>query len=110
MNRNPTLDKNFYLNAIKNFSNIKKIKIVTDDIVYSESIFTDASYDFDIVSSNALDDFITIGSYPNRILSPSTFSFWASALGSNKVNSSVYAWKYWHDLVPRAIKLPNEQE
>ena len=71
--------------------------------------YKDCSYDIEIVSSNIKDDFILIGSYSNRILSPSTFSFWASALGCNPKNSKVYAWQYWYDSIHRNIKLPNEQ-
>jgi hypothetical protein len=109
LNRNPCLNKSFYLNSLKNYKNIEKIKVVTDDPDYSKTIFQDCSYDIEIVSSNIKDDFILIGSYSNRILSPSTFSFWASALGCNPKNSKVYAWQYWYDSIHRNIKLPNEQ-
>jgi len=110
LNRNPELDENFYLNKIKNFDKSKKIKVVTDDIKYSKKILSNIDRDYEIVSSTMLNDFITIASHSNRILSPSTFSFWASALGYNFIESRVYAWQYWYDHVPREIYLPNEKD
>ena len=109
LNRNPELNENFYLTKIKNFDKSKKIKVVTDDIQYSKKILCNIDRDYEIVSSTMFNDFITIASYSNRILSPSTFSFWASALGYNFTESRVYAWKYWYDHVPRKIYLPNEK-
>ena len=51
--------------------------------------------------------FYLIGLFEKRILSSSTFAFWASALADND-KSVVIAPEYWNPNSKRYIKLPNE--
>ena len=53
------------------------------------------------------EDFYLIGLFEKRILSSSTFAFWASALADND-KSVVIAPEYWSPNSRREIRLPNE--
>jgi hypothetical protein len=85
----------------------RKFHIVTDDRNYARNIFKDMNIDYEFIGSDIVEDFFLIGLYKNRILSSSTFSFWASALGDND-DSLVIAPSYWTPNRERKIFLPNE--
>jgi len=69
---------------------------------YSETILKDLNIKYKFIGNSIL-----IGSFKYRILSSSTFSLWASALGNND-NSIVIAPKEWIPNHERKIYLPNE--
>jgi len=87
--------------------NIKKYYIVTDDINYSEYILKKFKIEYEYYNSSSVEDFLFIGRCKYRILSNSTFAFWASALGNNE-NNFVVAPRYWIPGVERKIYLKNE--
>lgn len=88
---------------------IKKFIIVTDDIEYAKTILRNNNHSYEFRIKNFFSDFYTINLYSKRILSSSTFSFWASALGNNH-NGTVIAPKFWFPGKKRTILLPNEIE
>lgn len=102
--------KEYYIKAIKIMQKQyrqDKFYIVTDDKDYSKTIFKELNINYEFIGSNMYEDFYLIGSYKYRILSSSTFAFWASALGNN-TDSVVIAPSYWTPNNYREIFLPNE--
>jgi hypothetical protein len=100
----------YYLDAIKLMVekyNIDKFIIVTDDKKYAKIIMEQIDSKYEFECSNMIDDFYTILLYSYRILSSSTFSFWASALGNNK-EGIVIAPEFWFPNKKRDIYLKNE--
>jgi len=105
---NTVTPKEYYQAAITHMQtgNVK-FHIVTDDREYAKNVFDDMGIEYKFVGSSIIEDFFLIGAYSKRILSSSTFSFWASALGNN-VGSAVVAPSYWIPERKRKIFLPNE--
>jgi hypothetical protein len=102
--------ENFYQDAIHKMVHehaIRKFKIITDDVSYAQKIMHKCHYYNTISSRDIVSDFKEISNYPMRILSSSTFCFWASALGNNH-NGTVYAPPFWLPGKQRRIRLPNE--
>ena len=100
----------YYIDAIDMMTRkfgIKEFTIVTDDKAYAEFILNKLNYKFKFLLGNALDDFHTISDFNYRILSSSTFSFWASAMGSNK-KGGVIMPKFWLPGKERLLCLENE--
>jgi len=110
LNRNPKLDQEFYTRALSLFEPIdrRKIVVISDDPDYAYQQFPDLVRNAHMQCSDPVTDFITLAGSRNRILAPSTFSFWASALGKNDAGSQVVAWPFWHGNERRNISLPNE--
>lgn len=82
-------------------------KVITDDRIYAKSLLDSIGIDFSFLGGSLHEDFYLIGSHRYRILSSSTFAFWASALGDNS-DSAVIAPQYWLPGIRRKIQLPNE--
>lgn len=87
--------------------NQRDFSIVTDDKAYAKKFFTKINIPYKIIGGNMEEDFKLIGEYHYRILSSSTFAFWASLLGINK-NSIVIAPKFWSPDNQRNLLLENE--
>ncbi len=107
---NKITPEQYYLDAMKIMSdryNIDNFIIVTDDKVYSQIILDKINYNYEFRCSDMINDFYTISSYSNRILSSSTFALWASALGNNN-NGIVISPSYWFPNKKRTIYLKNE--
>ena len=107
---NSVTPKEYYQNAIqmmKDDYNQNDFYIVTDDKDYAETILKDLNIEYKFIGNSMYEDFNLIGSFRYRILSSSTFSLWASALGDNE-NSVVIAPKEWIPNHERKIYLPNE--
>jgi len=107
---NTITPKEYYQKAIayiQGQTDNRKFHIVTDDRNYARNVFKDMNIDYKFIGSDIVDDFFLIGLYKNRIISSSTFSFWASALGDND-DSLVIAPSYWTPDRERKILLPNE--
>ena len=88
----PCLDNNYYINALKQFTNYN-IFIFSDDISYCKSQFQGSNYIF-AENSFDLDDLYLMSLCKNNIIANSTFSWWAAWLNKNK-NKKVYAPKKW---------------
>jgi hypothetical protein len=86
---------------------VEKFVIVTDDKKYSGDIVNKVDYSCTFQSSSMFDDFHTIGTYPFRILSSSTFALWASILGNNQ-GGIVIAPNYWFPNKKREVLIENE--
>lgn len=103
--------REYYVNAIKIMKDEHardKFRVVTDDKNYAKTILDELDVDYEFIGNSIYDDFYLIGSFRYRILSSSTFSMWASALGNNE-NSIVISPSYWTPDNPREILLPNEK-
>jgi hypothetical protein len=110
LGRTDISSKNFYQKAMHKMVHehaIRKFKIITDDVSYAQKIMHKCHYYNTISSRDIVSDFKEISNYPMRILSSSTFCFWASALGNNH-NGTVYAPPFWLPGKQRRIRLPNE--
>lgn len=107
---NDVAPKSYYYNAIQFMiqeHNIYEFNIVTDDRQYAASMMDDLNVKYNFIGDTIYEDFYLIGGFNYRILSSSTFSFWASAL-SNNDKSVVIAPEFWIPNNKRIIKLPNE--
>lgn len=102
--------KAYYQSSIKHMLSIgvKNFTFVTDDPKYASSLANELKVKHDVVSRGFIEDFFLISQAKRRILSASTFAFWASALGENPLDGVVIAPKYWTPDRKRNIKLPNE--
>jgi hypothetical protein len=99
----------YYNDSIK-FMNqefgIKVFYIVTDDEIYAKNIINQDVNQYIFLSDSVDNDFWSIASYPYKILSSSTFSFWACLVGDN--SGKVIAPKMWTLDRKRLLSLPNE--
>ncbi len=86
---------------------VKHYYVVTDDIEYARNLIAGLRVSHEIISNDVVSDFYVIANIKKRILSNSTFSLWASALGDN-VNSVVIAPKLLNVGAVRPFMLPNE--
>lgn len=103
--------KEYYINSIeimKNEYQRNKFKVVTDDKNYAKTILDELNIDYEFIGNSIYEDFYLIGSFRYRILSSSTFSMWASALGNND-DSIVISPSYWTPNNFRKIFVPNEK-
>ena len=97
------------INDVRNNYGVKDFKVYTDDPGHAEKVMANLlpkSCFMD--SSDPINDFSNIGYAKYRILSGSTFAFWASALGRHP-DPIVYAPKYWRPGVERKLRLIGEQ-
>lgn len=102
--------KEYYIKAVQEMQckfNQDKFYIVTDDREYSKTILNNLDMDFEFIGNSMYEDFKLIGSFKYRILSSSTFAFWASALADNS-ESIVIAPRSWYPHKKREIILPGE--
>lgn len=80
------LDQNFSLNSdyyIKAINDENNFYVVTNDQEFSKKALSELNLKFNFVASNsALDDFIIITLSRKKIISNSTFSWWAAEIGS----------------------------
>lgn len=107
---NDVAPKSYYYTAMQfmiQTHNIEEFNIVTDDKEYATTIVEDLKVKYNFVGGSMYEDFYLIGRFNYRILSSSTFSFWASALSNNE-RSVVVAPEFWIPNDRRNIKLPNE--
>jgi len=89
--KNFLLSKNYWENAIlnfKNFFNIHKFKIVTDDFKYAKALFPN----LEIIHGNISKCYCTIYNCKNIIVSNSSFSYFPCKTG---VNKNIIAPMYW---------------
>lgn len=109
---NSVSPREYYINAIEKFKErgITDYIVITDDVKYATEIMNNATVNYSFHSSTQMDDFKKIMQGKYRILSSSTFAFWASTLGINPPNGLVIAPKLWTPTRIRKIKLPNELE
>jgi len=107
---NSVTPSEYYIEAMQYMikeHNISHFSIVTDDKKYAEEVLPKLDFNYSYIGNSIKEDFYLIGAYNKRILSSSTFSFWASALGNNK-DSIVIAPVYWFPNNKRKIFLQNE--
>jgi hypothetical protein len=100
----------YYVCAISMMSQnygVDKFIVITDDEKYAKSIVSNLNYNFKFINGDIVEDFYTIGAYSKRILSSSTFSFWASILGNSKNEKNILP-QYWTPGIVRNIYLENE--
>jgi len=84
------LDVNYYINALSKFENIKKVYVISNDIVKAEKIFNLKGVNILYVNSNsAIEDFSLMTLSSNNIIANSTFSWWAAYMGENHKNKVV---------------------
>lgn len=105
-NRDCSLPASYYYNSIK----IIRDRVpnpyfifVTDDIAYVKENFEDVEPKI-VCSYDSITDFLTIAFSDSAIISNSSFSWWASKLGSKK--SFVVSPKYWLGFKER-VEFPN---
>jgi len=97
------------INDVQKNYGVKDFKVYTDDLGHAEKVLANMLPKSCFVdSADSLSDFTNIGYAKYRILSGSTFAFWASALGRHP-DPIVYAPKYWRPGVERKLKLIGEQ-
>ncbi len=109
---NKATPKEYYVNSMKVMSGeygVRGFIVVTDDISYAKSILPSKELDIKIISGDIVNDFQTIVTYSKRILSASTFSLWASALGMNDGGGVVIAPNEFTPGIKRNFFLPNER-
>jgi len=89
---------------------IDSFDVVTDDINYAKSFFDNNSYIKNYISTDLISDFFYISKFQYKILSPSTFAFWASVFGVNRTGkkSLIIAPSFWSPDLRRKIRLKNE--
>ena len=107
---NASSSKDYYHNAIlymKNNFGVQSFSVVTDDLDYAHDVLGSVDCNYKVIGGSLFDDFHLIGAHKYRILSSSTFAFWASALGDN-CESFVIAPLEWFPGKLRNILLPNE--
>jgi len=99
----------YYYSAIKfmqDMHGITSFLIITDDEIFAKKIINQDDSQFKFLSSSVENDFRSIGSFPFKILSSSTFSFWASLMGDDE--GAVIAPRSWTPFRKRLLFLPNE--
>lgn len=96
------------MNVMHDTYNINSFLVVTDDKIYAKNLISSTKFNIEIMSNSIDEDFWTIASYSKRILSASTFSLWASALGKNDVSGVVIAPEYFSPAIKRKFSLQNE--
>lgn len=77
-------DVNYYLDQlakVKELNVAERFVIVTDDKKYASEIANKMAIRYSFSEGNMLDDFLLLAQSQTKILSNSTFSIWASALG-----------------------------
>jgi len=109
---NSVCPREYYAASINKMvsNNVKSFKIVTDDVAYSKIFIRDLGIDAEIVGGSVVDDFNIIAHSHNRILSSSTYAFWAAAVGTDlhgPVGMTIAPRKWTPDL-PRLFLLPGE--
>jgi len=98
----------YFLNAMQFMADrhdINRFLVVTDDQDYAELMLRDANFSFNIVKGDIKSDFFTMASCVFNIISASTFSLWACALGES---DCIIAPGYWGHGVKREFYLLNE--
>jgi len=108
---NQTTSRQYYMDAMNVMHDRYKVKrflLVTDDKNYAKNLISSTNFNIEILSNSIDEDFWTIASYSKRILSASTFSLWASALGRNYAGGVVIAPKYFTPTIKRNFSLQNE--
>ena len=101
----------YYCDAIDKISSENSqvsYRVITDDIDYAKKILNDIPIKYQFYSGTALDDFNCLRSAKYKILSNSTFAFWAAALDCCD-DSIVIAPTDWTPGVTRKIFLKNEK-
>lgn len=106
-------DKAYYIHAINQIQELDanlEITVVTNDALYAESLMTQCGLDKPeiVQSSDHAHDFKLIGAAQYRILSNSTFAFWASEFGANSAGVCVICPKFLSLGRPRPFLLTNE--
>ena len=87
--------------------NVSEFHVVTDDRLYADKILYDEDVKFKFIGGDVLTDFMVINASKYKVLSSSTFAFWASSLSNNK-NGAVIAPYNWNPSRKRKLKLENE--
>ncbi len=104
----------YYQSAIKYMSEkycVEEFLVVTDDLDYAKHVMNtlNMGYLYKLITGNIISDFQIIASTKKRIISNSTFSLWASALGNND-GSAVIAPKLFKPNSIRPFCLMGETE
>lgn len=94
-------DKNYYKKAVNYFEdNLKNPKffIFSDDIDWCKSNFSFIkNHEFIDYNKSALEDFILMIGFKNKIISNSTFSWWSAMLNSQ--SKIIIAPKVWNNII-----------
>lgn len=102
----------FYKKSIHKMKSegVKFFDVVTDDIDYARSFFKGNVKIRKYVSTDTISDFFYISAFKYRILSASTFAFWASAFGNDRIfsESLTIAPSFWTPELVRKIRLKDE--
>lgn len=85
-----------------------RFRIITDDRKWAEVLLAEIGLSAEFVSRGMADDFSAIRRAKIRILSNSTFAFWAAALDSPTAGGVTVCPAYWSPGRRRKLKLGNE--
>ena len=106
-----TNSRSYYERAVRKMGEdfgITDFVVVTDDIPFAQELLRDfGSVGMTFESGDMLSDFHKIGLFRYRILSSSTFAFWASALG-DVTPSAVLSPADWSPGRRRMLRVPGE--
>lgn len=108
-------DHLYYQSAIKMLLNYyqrgRDLIVITDDTVYAKDLLSQvkasAYYNLVYTESNFLDDFNLLTNSKIKIISTSTFSFWAALIGEDN-SKTIIAPDVWYNGTLRYFKLKNE--
>jgi len=107
---NGVASNEYYKNAIglmKDEFKVNDFFVVTDDKAYARKVLEGMKVKYEFSCGSVNEDFYLIGMFKKRILSASTFAFWASAMGSVD-GSVIIAPEYWTPGRKRKIYLDGE--
>jgi hypothetical protein len=77
-------DKNWYLKALENFKDIKKIIFISDDLMWCKNNFNDLSKELFFLDLNEKETLGFLQHSKNIIISNSTFGWWGAWLSKSK--------------------------
>lgn len=106
-NLNYSTPKEYYIKAIREIQNICKqnnFYIITDDEKYSETLLNGLNIEYTYIGNNIYDDFHSLGNYNYRIISSSSFIFWATALSANNSESITLAPDLWPRVFNKSLR------
>lgn len=87
-------DKDFIIESLKKMKEIKneKLDVFSDDHKYAKKVMDNTNFDYQIISSSITEDFFKISLYKYKILTASTFSFWANEISIKNIKTIKKEW------------------